>query len=254
MLTANNSSKVISWCAVALMVLALGCSQAPAPATDSGDVQQIPAGSEYSGFLGDYDQLSPDEEVEGAYSYVNDEEMKDLHMYVNMIVEPVKIYIASDTDPNTIPDAGRQAAARYFEHALRYELIDAFRMVEEPGPATLRLRAAIVGVDSAGAAEPGEMPEGVEALEQAIDISSVIIEVELVDSETGERIAAAVDKEDLGEGARLDTSRVAKVEKAADAKAAFDMWAARIRDFLDAAHELKGEDAELADEAYQPYR
>ncbi len=254
MLTANNSSKAVSWCAVALMLLALGCSQAPAPDTDSGDVEQIPAGSEYSGFLGDYSQFVPSEEVEGAYTYVNDAEMKDLHLYVNMIIDPVKVYIASDTDPNMIPDAGRQAAARYFEHALRYELIDAFRMVEDSGPATLRLRAAIVGVDSAGAAEAGEMPEGVEALDQAIDISSVIIEVELVDSETGERIAAAVDKADLGEGARMDHSRVTNVEKAADAKEAFDSWAARLRDFLDEAHELKGEDAEMADEAYQPYR
>jgi len=256
MLTANDSSKVVSWCAVVLMLLAFGCSPAPAPAPapQSGDVEQIPAGSEYSGFLGDYSQLSPNPEVEGAYTYVNDEEMNDLHTYVNMIIEPVKIYIASDTDPNTVPDAGRQAAARYFEHAIRNELIDAYRMVDEPGPATLRLRSAIVGVDSAGKAEPGEVPEGVEALDQAIDISSVIIELELVDSETGERIAAAVDKANLGEGAKLEYSRVTKVEKAAAAKEAFDSWAARIRDFLDAAHELKGEDAKKADEAYQPYR
>ena len=96
-------------------------------------------------------------------------------------------------------------------------------------------------------------PKSTRAGRGAIDISSVIIEVELVDSVTGERIAAAVDKADLGEGARMDHTRVAKVEKARDAKEAFDNWASRIREFLDSAHELKGEDAERADEAYEPY-
>ena len=44
-----------------------------------------------------------------------------------------------------------------------------------------------------------------------------------------------------------------RLKKFAAAKEAFHEWAARVREFLDSAHELTGEDAERADKAYRPY-
>jgi hypothetical protein len=77
--------------------------------------------------------------------------------------------------------------------------------------------------------------------------------MELVDSQTGDRIAAAVDKTNLGAGAEIGAVNFSRDEKFAAAKEAFDEWAGRLRAFLDSAHELKGEDLDRAEKSYKPY-
>lgn len=79
------------------------------------------------------------------------------------------------------------------------------------------------------------------------------VEMELVDSFTGEQIAATVDREPLGDGAEIAAGNISRHEKRLAARHAFDEWASRIRIFLNRAHELKGEDIKRADESYQPY-
>ncbi len=77
--------------------------------------------------------------------------------------------------------------------------------------------------------------------------------MELVDSETGEQIAAFVDRENLGKGAEVGSAKFSRYEKFMAARQAFDGWAARVREFLDSAHELSGEDAARAARSYLPY-
>jgi len=79
------------------------------------------------------------------------------------------------------------------------------------------------------------------------------VEMELVDSRTGERIAAMVDRTNLGAHAEVGARNFSRVEKFADAREALDEWASRVRTFLDSDHELRGEDAERADKSYRPY-
>jgi hypothetical protein len=242
---------------IAALLLASACAPAPesgpAPAAGVVEVEVIPPDSEYSGFLGDYSQLKPHPDIEDAFGYLNEAEMKDLQQYIKIIVDPVKIYLATDAKLEDLPDRGREAAAKYFHYALVNSVSDAFRVVDEPGPATLRLRTALVGVGVTAAPEAADLPEGVEALERGVDISEVWIEAELVDSGTGERLAAAVDRAEIGEEARLASSRISRVEAEQDVEEALDEWAARLRDFLDNWHEPKGEEAERRDESYQPY-
>jgi hypothetical protein len=76
--------------------------------------------------------------------------------------------------------------------------------------------------------------------------------MELVDSETGERIAVMVDKANLGAGAEVGAENFLGSRNSRRPEA-FDEWASRVREFLDSAHELSGKDAERADKAYQPY-
>ncbi len=90
-------------------------------------------------------------------------------------------------------------------------------------------------------------------LQRAIVIDEVGVELELVDSETGERIAAAVDKTNLGAGAAVGAENFSRMERFNEAKEAFDGWAERVRDFLDSEHQLSGEDAERASQSYRPY-
>jgi hypothetical protein len=216
-------------------------------------VHQIPAGKEFAGFLGDYSKLKPNTEIEGnALSYVRADALKNLHKYIAVIVEPVQVYVASDADISKFTPHARGALAGYFRGALTAAVADAFPVVDEKGPLVLRLRSAIVGVDIGGeTAEADRAADGSEALARALNIGKVGVEMELLDSETGEQIAAMVDRENLGEGAEVGSAKFSRYDKYMAARQAFDGWAGRVRLFLDSAHELSGEDAARADKSYR---
>jgi len=227
-----------------------GCSTAPKAAVQNS--KKMPAGQEFSGFLKNYSELKPNPSVGGeAITYVNPDKMKSLHRYVAMIVDPVDVYVSTNADDSLIPTRAREVISNYFKHALVNAVGDAFPVLDTPGPLVLRLRAAVVGVDTGGEVAPYESAG--ETLKRAIVLEKVGVEMELVDSETGERIAAMVDKEPLGAGAQVGSVAFSREERSAEAKHAFDEWASRVRTFLNSAHELTGEDAARADQAYRPY-
>jgi hypothetical protein len=235
-----------------------GCSteSKPTAAEESKSaLKKLPQGAEFSGFLKDYSQLKPNANLgDGAITYVNPDKMKSLHRYVAIIVDPVEVYVATNADASLIPDTGRGAVAKYFEHALVDAVSDAFPVVESKGPLVLRLRAAIVGIDLGGKVAPLNDPAMVEKpMERAIVLEKVSVEMELVDSETGERIAAAVDKSTLGAGAEVGAENFSRVDRYNEARMAFNQWAGRVREFLDSEHELSPEDAERARQSYRPY-
>jgi hypothetical protein len=173
---------------------------------------------------------------------------------VAIIVDPVEVYVSAKADDSQLPERARETVANYFRHALETAVGDAYPIIDSPGPLVLRLRAAVVGVDTGGKVAPLDDPAlTAKALPNAIVLEKVAVEMELVDSVTGERIAAMVDNTRLGAGAQVgaeDFSRMARFEQAREA---FDEWAHRVRMFLDAEHELSGEDAAKADHAYKPY-
>jgi hypothetical protein len=212
------------------------------------------AGQEYSGFLKDYSKLTPNPRFDGrARSYASKDAIKNLHKYVAVIVEPVEVYIATDADEKNIPDRGRTALAEYFRGALAAAVSDAFPVVTEEGPLVLRLRTAIVGVDVGREAPAEPAPSGEEGLPRPINIGKVGVEMELVDSTSGDQIAAFVDKEPLGAGAEVGAVNFSRYEKFMAARHAFDEWAHRVRDFMDSAHELSPEEAKRASDSYRPY-
>jgi len=238
-----------------LMALA-GCTQEPKPAVESKSaLKRVEPGKEFSGFLQDYSKFKPSEKLGGdVLTYVNPDKMKNLHRYVAIIVDPVQVYVSTAADPSLIPDSGRGAVAKYFEHALVGAVSDAFPVVDAPGPLVLRLRAALVGIDLGGKVAPLNDPAMVaKPMERAIVLEKVSVEMELVDSETGERIAAAIDKANLGAGAEVGAENFSRIERYNEARLALDQWAERVREFLDSEHELTGEDAERALKSYQPY-
>jgi hypothetical protein len=90
-------------------------------------------------------------------------------------------------------------------------------------------------------------------LPRAIVLENVAVEMELVDSVSGERVAAMVDRAKLGAGAEVGSENFSRVARFNQAKSAFNEWAHRVRSFLDSEHELTGEDAERANQSYKPY-
>ncbi len=232
------------------LVVAGACSNASKSTT-----KRIPEGQQYSGFLKDYASLKPNPRLEGeALTFVNQDAAKNLRRYVAVIVDPVEVYVSTRADESLIPERARETVSIYFRHALESAVGDAYPVVEAPGPLVLRLRAAIVGVDTGGSVALLDDPALTEkSLPRAIVLEKVGVEMELVDSQSGERIAAMVDRMPLGAGAEVGTENFSRVARFKQATDAFDTWASRVRVFLDSEHELSAEDAARADESYRPY-
>ncbi len=258
----NYSTRKVVWCllsAVLVAVLVVACSQQPASTSSTTGsapaAKRVPAGQDNSGFLTDYSNLDPHPTIEGALTYIHPDKLQGLRNYVAMIVDPVEVYVVSDGDPSSIPEESLSTLTGYFQYAITSAVADVFPIVDEPNPLALRLRSALVGVDVGEGAIGGELSdETAQPLARSINISDVIVEFELVDSESGEVIAAAVDNATLGSGAQVSATHFSRMERFEAAKSAFDEWAGRLRDFLDAAHEIEGgEDEERANESYQPY-
>ncbi len=242
--------RIVSNCIAAgcLLVIATACSK-----PNSG-VKKLAVGQEHSGFLKDYSQLKANPKLDAdTITYVSLDAQKNLHSYLAIVVDPIEVYVATNADESKIPESSRTALTNYFRHALVSAVEDAYPVVEKPGPLVLRLRTAIVGIDVGGAVAAGELPDDSKPLPQALNIGKVQVEMELVDSETGERVAAMVDKATLGSGAEVGAEQFSRLAKFAAARDAFDEWASRVRQFLDTSMQLSGEDAERADKAYQPY-
>jgi len=235
---------------IALLVVAAGCgSKAPAPAANAGVAVKKAASKEQSGFLKDYSSLKADSRLEGeVLTYVNPDLNKNLHGYVGVVIDPVEIYMATDGDASQVPAPNAERAALYFKSALIGAVQDALPVVHEAGPLVLRLRAAIVGVDTGGEVQT----EDGKAAGKAVNISKAIVELELQDSVTGDVIAAVQDKEAAGAG-EIGVGQLSREERFQLAKTAMDTWALRVRQFLNAAHELSPADAEKARNSYRPY-
>ena len=248
-------NRLACFAALLMIAMAVGCSK-PQAAEEGAlpPVKKIPAGSQFSGFLKDYDALKPNPALDGEMlTYVGADAKKNLRSYFAIVVDPIEVYVATDADEKKVDEDARKALTNYFQHALTNAVSDAFPMVDKPGPLTLRLRVALVGVDIGGQVAAGAVSADSKPLENALNIGKLGVEMELVDSQTGERIAAAVDRTNLGAGAEIGAVNFSREEKFAAAREAFDEWAGRLRAFLDSAHELKGEDIEKADKSYKPY-
>jgi hypothetical protein len=246
----NDAKLAHKWiaglCAVFLLTTATGCNRQP----QATQLKKMPANAEFSGFLSKYDNLKPSTAFENTLTYVKQDDAKNLHKYFAVIVDPVEVYVATNADTSKIPDRGRTALAAYFQNAVTRAVSDAFPVVQEPGPLVLRLRTALIGVDSSNEAGSGG---GNDALDHPLNISKVGVEMEMVDSVSGEQIVSAVDRQNLGQGAVVGSANFSRDQKFEAAREAFDGWAARLRDFLDSAQEASAEDLKRADASYRPY-
>ena len=229
----------------AVLLVAASCSR-PAP---TSAVKKVPAGQENAGFLSNYANLKPSEEFENTRTYVSKDPLKNIHRYVAVIVEPPVVYVSTNVDESKISDRGAAALSEYFREALDEAVEDAFPVVQSSGPLVLRLRTAIVGVDVGSAGAKGDP----QSLEHALNIGKVGVEMEMVDSETGEQIVAAVDRQNLGEGAEVGSPTFTREEKFRAATQAFDGWARRLRAYLDSVHERSAEEVARIEDNNFPY-
>jgi hypothetical protein len=162
-----------------------------------------------SGFLGDYSNLRPSPRHPDTLY----EQSPTLARYQAFIIEPIEVVPRVTVRGVAIDKATADAMAL----DLRREVMDAlsvnFRVVSTPGPGVARVRAALTKVAYSRGATAGS----------GARIGGAVIEVEIVDSESGQRLGAAI------EGDSPDAyNTVAGTDPLGDARLVFRHWSSRL--------------------------
>lgn len=185
---------------------------------------------EESGFLRDYSKLEPRPNFEAHEVYVNPKAV--WVKYDSIQLDSVTLW--ANEDSGRLTDEEKQMLTDTLYSALHEQLGREFFLVEQAGPTTIRLRAALT--EEKGANVPARtistiLPQalllgwavGVSA-DTAVTVGSATIEVELLDSVTGTRLAAAVDNR----AGTKDITSGRTFSKWGDVKAACDFWSQRV--------------------------
>ena len=179
------------------LLLAVGCARK--------EVKQ----EQFSGFLGDYSDFNEMESPDGVavVGWISPDIGDNYH---SLMIDPMVIYPPRSSFNRFDEEEVAQALA-YLNSGIRREVGQHVTLVNEPGPGVLRLRTALTtasvgfkprqwynyGPVSAVAVGVGE------ATGLRDDAVQLIVEVELLDSKTGKRMAAT---------ARMGSSSVASGE------------------------------------------
>ena len=189
------------------------------------------------GFLGDYSQLQKGEGDQAQLRYVNT--AADFSRYDAVWIDSVRVWQSGKTAELSLDD--QQMLTDAFYASLHEELSKSYRIAEAAGPGVMRLRAAITeaeGANVAGNAVTTVVPQlriltsaGGLAADTAVLVGKAGAELELTDSQTGERLLAAVDQ-------RIGQKSLRALGEWSHVKGAFDTWAEALREGLE---ELRGD-------------
>jgi hypothetical protein len=206
---------------VLLIVTALGCAA----------VRGRRGAPEHAGFLGDYSGLAPREGYEGQEVYINPR--AEWANYDAIYLDTVTLWASERTAK--LGEEERQMLTDLVYASLASELGARFRLATRPGPDVLRMRAALTQVK--GANVPLRTLSTIVpqmylisaavglTTDAARTVGTATIEVEIVDSITGERLAAAVDQR-AGNKSILIGSRTFATW--GDVESACEFWAERM--------------------------
>jgi len=184
--------------------------------------------AEPAGFLRDYSTLRAGEGEEAQLVYVSsDARWSD---YDAVMIDSVTLWRSEGA--SELPAQESQQLTDFFYQALHDQLSKRFRVVDRPGPRVLRIRAALTeakGARVVGNAITSIVPQArlVSTLAGAATDIQVFVgrasaEVDITDSVTGDRLAAAVDQ-------RSGTKAVrGGIAKWSDVELASEFWAERI--------------------------
>jgi hypothetical protein len=181
------------------------------------------------GFLGDYSQLAEVKGDPARLIYIN--ESVNFSNYDAVMIDSVTLWKSKATSKISAED--QQKLTDLFYKALHDQLSADYRMVDEPGPGVLRVRAAIteaVGAVVVANAATTVVPQlrvittaGGLAADSAMMAGSAALEAEMTDSLSNERLGAVVDK-------RLGNKTLSGAfAKWTNIDAAFKVWAETLR-------------------------
>jgi len=171
-----------------------------------------------TGFLSDYSRLEPVSDEMLRYFNPN----LPLSKYKSFILEPVKIY-ASKAE---LTKSKKKELTSFMESQIRLALGSKYPITRSPGPGVGKIRVALTDIDKSSAVMnilPATKIAGT-------GLGGAAMEAELIDSVTGQQIAAIMEYQ---KGSRLSLEGLSKY---GDAKAVMKGWAQRFRKRLDEAH------------------
>jgi hypothetical protein len=187
-----------------------------------------------SGFLGDYSQMRPGKGDQALLTYKNPRAAWG--MYSKVMISPVMVFMAPGAELRDDSREEQRMLANYFASALRENLAKNFTIVDRPGEDVLRIRAALTDGDQSEVVLDTIstiMPIGLalSTLKRASFGSDSAVgfaqaELEVLDSRSSTRLAAAVDK-------RYGTKALrSKFGSWNHAKEAMDHWAELVAERL----------------------
>jgi hypothetical protein len=183
-----------------------------------------------SGFLGNYSQLAGGSGDEAQLIYINPQ--ADFNAYTKILMDPVKFY----SDENSkLEGEDKKRIVDYLHATIKEQLKTDYMFVNEPSSETMRLRVAIteakgskVVMDTISSIIPVGMALGLlkkVATGTNLSVGKASIELEIQDSQTGERLVAAVDER----AGRKYTGKFDKFDKYHTVEDAFDYWAKKLK-------------------------
>lgn len=185
-----------------------------------------------SGFLGDSSGFTVGKSGQPQLYYLNT--AARFENYSRVMIDPVSIWAAEGSALSKLPKNEAEALQGYLYGRLNKELSKDYTVVEQAGPDVLRLRVAITEAKGASVARntiSSILPIGlaISALKLAATgthtaVGEADMELELLDSQIGRRLAAAVD----GRAGRKVIAS-GNFTQWGDVKDAFDFWAIQTR-------------------------
>jgi len=175
------------------LALAIGAFSMPALA-------QVP----FSGFLDDYEQLQPSDDVWLNYIYTGPDWQKRLSNTTAFMLEQPEIFIAADSKYGGMKPDDMKMMADSLRAIFAEALVEKFQIAASPGPNTLIMRMAFTNVHlkKKGRSLLGYTPVGFVAssakkalMNDFVDnilLTEVVWEAEILDSQTGERHGALI--------------------------------------------------------------
>ena len=181
-------------------------------------------------FLGDYSQLEKGSGDEAQLIYINPQ--ADFNSYTKILMDPVKFY----SDKNSkLEGEDKKRIVDYLHATILEQLKYDYTFVNKPSEGTMRLRVAIteargskVVMDTISSIIPIGMAIGLVkkvAVGTNLSVGKASVELEILDSQTGERLVAAVDER----AGRKYTGKFDKFQKYHTVEDAFDFWAEKLK-------------------------
>jgi hypothetical protein len=186
-----------------------------------------------SGFLGDYSELKAGTGGQAKLLYVRPG--VDWKIYDKVLLEPVQLWHADEPDSplGSLRPQDQQILVDALYNSLRAMLSVHYEGAKQPGPGVLRIRAAVTEarpskpvLNLASSVTP--IGFGVSAAKRIAfgthtSVGLIQVEAELLDAQTGQRLAAAVDRR---AGTKAWATKFG--DQWADIRESFDYWATQL--------------------------
>ena len=160
----------------------------------------------FSGFLDNYEQLTPSDDPWIDYQYVIPDYVDRVANVDSIIIDDPEFFLANDSKYKGLKAKNIDYLGDVFKGAMVDAFDDKYRFSESPGPGTVQLRMAFTNlyIKKKGRKLRQYIPVSyiatsvkrkfLDDFTARVDLVGAHMEMELIDSETGERLGAMVVK------------------------------------------------------------